>query len=330
MKRRCRMRVEAKPGPFDWEAEKTVLVYIDMQRDFLEPGGFGAVLGNDVTRLAGIVPAMRLLLGAWRAAGLPVAHTLECHEPDLSDCPPAKLARGGAKLRIGDRGPLGRILVRGEAGNAIVDGLRPLDGELVVHKPGKGAFCRTDFENELLRRGVERMVVGGVTTEVCVQTTLREATDRGFDCLLLEDATASYFPEFKQSVLDMVVSQGGIVGWTATVSALVASMETLLEQGRRWTPLRPGVEKLTLSTGADPACPGELALLRYQVGARVDAHVHPGEERILVLRGSQSDERGTYRPGSLVVNPVGSRHAVWSDDGCLVLINWERPVEFLS
>ena len=200
------------------------LVVIDMQRDFLEPGGFGDALGNDVKRLRTILPTLRRLVDAFRARGLPVVHTKEGHLPDLSDCPASKRARGKGELRIGDRGPMGRILVLGEPGNDFVPELAPRPDELVVAKPGKGAFYATSLDRELRARGVQRLVVTGVTTEVCVQTTMREANDRGYDCLLVEDATESYFPEFKAATLAMVRAQGGIVGWTGRSEDLLRAL----------------------------------------------------------------------------------------------------------
>lgn len=204
--------------PYDYELpepHRCALVIIDMQRDFLEPGGFGDALGNDVSRLRQIVPTVKGLLAAFRVRNLPVIHTVECHRPDLSDCPPAKLRRGEGTLKIGDRGPMGRILVAGEPGNAIIPELTPLPGEIVLEKPGKGAFCRTNLETILREKEITHLMITGVTTEVCVQTTMREANDRGYECLLVEDATESYFPEFKKATLDMVRAQGGIIGWTA-------------------------------------------------------------------------------------------------------------------
>jgi nicotinamidase-related amidase len=203
----------AAPYPFPIGV-RPALVVIDMQRDFLEPGGFGAALGNDVSRLRAIVPTVARLLDAFRAAGLPIIHTKECHRPDLSDCPPAKWHRGTSALRIGDRGPMGRILVEGEPGNDFIPELFPAPGEVVLPKPGKGAFHATPLQAILEDLGATSLVVTGVTTEVCVQTTLREANDRGHDCLLVEDGTESYFPEFKAATLAMVRAQGGIVGWT--------------------------------------------------------------------------------------------------------------------
>ncbi|MDS0862771.1 cysteine hydrolase [Burkholderia pseudomultivorans] len=211
----------ALPSPFVFEAPKTALVVIDMQRDFIEPGGFGAALGNDVSLLGGIVPDVARLLHHARERGWFVVHTRESHAADLSDCPPAKRLRGQPSARIGDAGPMGRILVRGEPGNAIVDELAPVGGELVIDKPGKGAFHATRLGEELAQRGITHLVFAGVTTEVCVQTSMREANDRGYDCLLIEDATASYIPAFKAATLAMIHSQGGIVGWTASLAQLL-------------------------------------------------------------------------------------------------------------
>jgi len=219
------MRIEqAQPFPYDFALEKTALVLIDMQRDFIEPGGFGESLGNDVSLLEAIVPATQTVLEAWRQAGGLVVHTREAHRPDLSDCPPAKLNRGNPTLRIGDEGPMGRILVMGEPGNQIINALAPIDGELVIDKPGKGMFYATGLHETLQARGITHLLFGGVTTEVCVQTSMREANDRGYDGLLLEDCTESYFPAFKAATLDMVRAQSGIVGWTAPSAALLSAL----------------------------------------------------------------------------------------------------------
>lgn len=216
--------------PYEYELPANLshlaLVVIDMQRDFLEPGGFGAALGNDVQLLQAIVPALQQLISTFRELHLPIVHTLECHQPDLSDCPPAKLKRGKGSLTIGDQGPMGRILVQGEPGNDIISELQPLPGEIVIHKPGKGAFYQTPLATELQKRGITHLLITGVTTEVCVQTTMREANDRGYECLLVEDCTESYFPEFKQSTLEMVRAQGGIVGWTAASTAIIPALKS--------------------------------------------------------------------------------------------------------
>jgi nicotinamidase-related amidase len=217
--------VRAKPYAYTFEPERAALVVIDMQRDFIEPGGFGEALGNDVSRLATIVPTVAHLLRICRAAGMRVVHTREAHRRDLSDCPPAKRARGNPGMRIGDEGPMGRILIVGEPGNAILEAVAPIAGELVLDKPGKGAFYATALGDHLTAAGVTHLLFAGVTTEVCVQTSMREANDRGYECLLVEDATASYFPEFKQATLEMIRAQGGIVGWTATTLELARSLE---------------------------------------------------------------------------------------------------------
>ena len=214
----------AEPFSFIFNPETTALIVIDMQRDFIEPGGFGEALGNDVSRLQKIIPATAQLVAIARGAGLPVIHTRECHAPDLSDCPPSKRFRGTPSLRIGDQGPMGRILVAGEPGSEIVAELRPNDGETVIDKPGKGAFYATNLDTHLRRLGTKNIIFAGVTTEVCVQTTMREANDRGYNCLLATDATESYFPEFKAAVIQMIHAQGAIVGWTANVAEIGEAM----------------------------------------------------------------------------------------------------------
>ncbi len=214
------LTIDALPGPFVFDPKHCAIVMIDMQRDFIEPGGFGETLGNDVSLLAPVVPAAQALLAWARALGMTIVHTRECHLPDLSDCPPAKLNRGAPSARIGAPGPMGRILIDGEPGADFVPSLRPLAGEIEITKRGKGAFYATSLGEQLTARGVTHLIFGGVTTEVCVQTTMREANDRGYDSLLIEEATGSYFPQFKQSTLEMVRAQGGIVGWTARLDAL--------------------------------------------------------------------------------------------------------------
>ena len=215
--------IVAQPYPYTFDVASTALVVIDMQRDFIERGGFGEALGNDVSRLAAIVPTVRALVEWCRGQGIRVLHTREGHRADLADCPPAKLRRGDPKLRIGAKGPMGRILVDGEPGNDIVPDLAPLPSERVIVKPGKGAFWGTLLDDILKSHGITHLILAGVTTEVCVQTTMREANDRGYECLLIEDATESYFPQFKEATLAMVRAQGGIVGWTAPLAALRAS-----------------------------------------------------------------------------------------------------------
>lgn len=218
------MTVAATPFPFPLDFGRSALVLIDMQRDFVEPGGFGESLGNDVQLLRAIIPACQAVLAAWRDQGGLVVHTREAHRPDLSDCPPAKRLRGNPSLRIGDAGPMGRILVAGEPGNQIIPELAPRPGEIALDKPGKGAFYATPLHNLLQQAGVTQLVFMGVTTEVCVQTSMREANDRGYDCLLLEDCTESYFPAFKAAAIEMLRAQGAIVGWTAPSAALLAAL----------------------------------------------------------------------------------------------------------
>ncbi|MBY0317543.1 MAG: cysteine hydrolase [Reyranella sp.] len=216
--------IAAEPYEYRFPTGRLALIVIDMQRDFVEEGGFGSVLGNDVRPLAKIVPTVRRLIDGFRAARLPIIHTREGHKPDLSDCPPSKRIRGRGTLTIGDEGPMGRILVDGELGNDLVPELAALPGEAVIVKPGKGAFYATPIDDILKRHGIGHLVFAGVTTEVCVQTTMREANDRGYECLLAEDATESYFPEFKAATLAMIRAQGGIVGWTAPTDAVVKAL----------------------------------------------------------------------------------------------------------
>jgi nicotinamidase-related amidase len=219
------MTVAAEPYPFELDPATTALVVIDMQRDFLEPGGFGELLGNDVSLLSATIEPLQEVLAAARAADMLVVHTREGHRPDLTDCPPAKLARGGLETKIGDQGPKGRILIRGEDGHGIVDELAPIEGEVVLDKPGKGAFYATDLELILRNHEITSLIVTGVTTEVCVHTTVREANDRGFECLVLSDCTGSYFPEFHAMALRMIVAQGGIFGWVASSKELLEALE---------------------------------------------------------------------------------------------------------
>jgi biuret amidohydrolase len=217
--------IAAQPFDYTFDPPHTALIVIDMQRDFIEPGGFGATLGNDVNLLRKIVPTVGRLIDAFRIAGLPIIHTRECHKPDLSDLPKAKQLRGKPSMRIGDPGPMGRILISGEPGADIVPELSARPGEIVLDKPGKGAFYGTPLSSILAEKKITHLVFAGVTTEVCVQTTMREANDRGFDCLLAEDATESYFPEFKKAAIDMIRAQGAIVGWTATVDQISAALK---------------------------------------------------------------------------------------------------------
>jgi biuret amidohydrolase len=215
--------IEAAPFEFTL-GPAAALIVIDMQRDFIEPGGFGESLGNNVGLLQAIVPTVARLIEGFRAAGVPVIHTKECHRADLSDLHPAKRERGAPSLRIGDPGPMGRVLIAGEPGADIVAELAPRNGEIVIEKPGKGSFYATPLAKILADLKVKQLVFAGVTTEVCVQTTMREANDRGFECLLAEDATESYFPAFKAATLEMIRAQGAIVGWTATTDQVLEAL----------------------------------------------------------------------------------------------------------
>jgi nicotinamidase-related amidase len=216
--------VLAEPGPIAVDWGTTALVIIDMQRDFMEPGGFGETLGNDVSQLASAVAPIAAVLKAARETGMMVVHTREGHLPDLSDAPPAKIERGAPSLRIGDPGPMGRILIRGEAGHDIIPALYPVEGEIVIDKPGKGAFYATTLGADLKARDIDTLLVCGVTTEVCVNTTVREANDRGYRCIVISDGCASYFPEFHEMGLKMIKAQGGIFGWVASSAAILEAM----------------------------------------------------------------------------------------------------------
>jgi biuret amidohydrolase len=206
--------ISAEPFDLDFDLASSALMFIDFQRDFVLPGGFGEQLGNDTSMLLKAIPPAQTVLAKAREVGMHILHTREGHRPDLSDCPPAKLTRGGNTF-IGTDGPMGRILVRGSKGHDIVEEVYPIDGEPVVDKLGKGAFYATDLHQILIDRGVKTLFVGGVTTEVCVHTTVCEANDRGYECVVLSDCVASYFEEFQRVGLDMIKAQGAIFGWVA-------------------------------------------------------------------------------------------------------------------
>jgi nicotinamidase-related amidase len=216
--------VQAEPYAFEFEPRSCALVIIDMQRDFVDPGGFGEALGNDVSLLRKAIAPTQKVLEAARRRKMLVIHTREGHRPDLSDLPQSKKLRGRLKNGIGDPGPMGRILVRGEYGHDIIDALKPAPGEPVIDKPGKGAFYATDLDAMLHNRGIRSLVVCGVTTEVCVNTSVREANDRGYDCLVLEDCVGSYFPEFQVAALNMIKAQGGIFGWVSDSTRFLAAL----------------------------------------------------------------------------------------------------------
>jgi nicotinamidase-related amidase len=216
--------VSAKPYEFELKPDKAALLIIDMQRDFVEPGGFGEALGNDVSQLRGAIEPLKALLASARQAGLFVMHTREGHKPDLSDLHETKRVRGKASMTIGDAGPMGRILIIGEPGHDIIPELYPIAGEPVIDKPGKGAFYNTGLTDLIAGHGITQLIVCGVTTEVCVHTTVREANDRGIECLVLSDCTASYFPEFHETALRMVAAQGGIFGWVSDSASVIAAL----------------------------------------------------------------------------------------------------------
>ena len=218
------VQLPAEPAPLGFDPARTAVVIIDMQRDFLEPGGFGETLGNDVSLLQAAVVPCQTVLAAARAAGMLVIHTREGHRADLSDAPPAKIARGAPSKRIGDPGPMGRILIRGEPGHDIVASLYPAPCEVVLDKPGKGAFHQTDLAQILQNGGIDTLMVCGVTTEVCVHTTIREGNDRGYRCVAIGDACASYFPEFHRVGLEMIKAQGGIFGWVSDSACLAGAL----------------------------------------------------------------------------------------------------------
>jgi nicotinamidase-related amidase len=227
----AKMHFEAEPYPLEFEPNATALLIIDMQRDFVEPGGFGEMLGNDVSLLRSTIEPCKRVLEAARRAGLTVIHTREGHRPDLTDAPPSKLKRGGLEIGIGDRGPMGRVLVRGEHGHDIIPELYPRPDEPVIDKPGKGSFYETDLDLILKNRGIETLIVCGVTTEVCVHTTVRQANDRGYECLVLSDCVGSYFPEFQRVGLEMIKAQGGIFGWVSDSAEAVKVLEQIRPGG---------------------------------------------------------------------------------------------------
>jgi nicotinamidase-related amidase len=219
--------IDANPFAYEFDLNHIALICIDMQRDFCLPGGFAESLGNDIGKLAPCIPVIARLQAAFRKAGLPVIHTKECHKPDLSDLPTAKRNRGNPKIKIGDVGPMGRILIDGEVGSDFVPENAPMEGELVLSKPGKDAFYSTVLHDYLVTRNISNLVITGVTTDVCVQTTMRCANDRGYDCLLIEDGTESYYPEFKALTLKALTAQGGIVGWTCKSDKVLKLLASL-------------------------------------------------------------------------------------------------------
>ncbi|KAI6844057.1 hypothetical protein KC340_g975 [Hortaea werneckii] len=224
-----RSHVTAEPylWPYDasFDRSTTALVVIDMQRDFCEEGGYLSSQGYDLSAIRSIIPKIQTLLSTFRQAGLPIFHTREGHRPDLSDLSSRELfcSRNNPSGRgIGDQGPLGRLLVRGEAGHDIVNELYPLSGEPIIDKPGKGAYANTDFDLLLRVKGIRNLVLCGVTTDVCVHTTMREANDRGYDCLLVEDCCAASEKRLHDAAIEMVRTEGGVFGATGKSEDLLS------------------------------------------------------------------------------------------------------------
>lgn len=219
-----KITIEALPSSFNCNVKELALMIIDMQRDFCYQGGFGESLGNDITKTKSIIPTVKELLDFAREKGIFVVHTREGHRPDLTDLTENKYARGSS-LKIGDKGPMGRILVRGEYGHDIVDELTPVFGEPIIDKPGKGAFFATDLDLILRNKNIKHIVFAGVTTHVCVSTTIREANDRGYDCLLLTDCSAAFDKKDHEDAIHNINQQGAIFGWTTNLHKLKKSFE---------------------------------------------------------------------------------------------------------
>lgn len=229
------LSIDAKPYVFNFPLQHTALLVIDMQRDFLLAKGFGEIQGGNLEAVQASIAPTKKLLEACRSVGMAIVHTREGHKPDLSDCPSSKLVRQAAapdntqhNLIIGDKGELGRLLVQGEYGHDIVDELKPLPGEVVVDKPGKGSFWNTNILHKLKARAITHLIVSGVTTECCFATSIREANDRGFECCGIEEATSGYNDTcFKQTSLDMIHWSQGLFGFVASLQPLLDVLKPL-------------------------------------------------------------------------------------------------------
>ena len=220
-----KVKIDAEPKPVEINPSKTALILIDMQKDFLLHGGYGESLGNNVDNLSPAIAPTKKILEFARKMKLLIIHTREGHLPDLSDCPPTKLLRWPKGKRIGDRGPMGRILIRGEQGHAIINEVAPIKDEIVIDKPGKNAFHKTNLEKILRERGIVNILFTGVTTDVCCSTSVSGANDIGFNAIVMSDCMASYDPERHTAALNIIKAQGGIFGWVTDSQKVISAFK---------------------------------------------------------------------------------------------------------